>query len=67
MKPNGVVATFLSSTPMEQNPSWQAYSSLASQESPYVLRNPEVHHRIHKSLPPAPFVSLISPRPILVL
>jgi hypothetical protein len=34
---------------MKRNPSWEASSSSATQESPYISLNPKVHCRVHKS------------------
>jgi hypothetical protein len=42
---------------MEQNPSWEANKSSASQEIPRILRNPIVHGHIHKS--PQPLTILV--------
>jgi hypothetical protein len=36
---------------MEQSPSWESISSSAGQEIPYLLWNPNVHYRVHKSKP----------------
>jgi hypothetical protein len=36
---------------VEQSPSWEANSHSASQEIPRLLRNPNVHHRVHNSPP----------------
>ena len=48
------------SNSMEQSP-WEANSFSASQESPRILRNLDVHYHIHKSLPPVPVLSQINP------
>jgi hypothetical protein len=42
---------------MEQNPSWEANWSAASQEITGILWNPKVHHRTHKRTPPVPILS----------
>jgi hypothetical protein len=44
---------------MEINPSWEAANSAATQELPSILWNPQVHHRVYKSLPLVPILSLI--------
>jgi len=46
---------------MEQNPSWEANWSAASQEIPRILWNPKVHHRTHKRTPPVPILSYLHP------
>ena len=46
---------------MKQSSSWEANSSLASQEIPQILWKPKVCYNIHKHLPPFPILKLINP------
>jgi hypothetical protein len=41
--------------------SWEANRFSASQEIPSNLWSPEVYHRIHMTLPPAPVLSQLNP------
>ena len=43
---------------MEQSSSWEVSGFSASQEIPYILRNPTIHQHIHKNLP---FVPVLIP------
>ena len=45
---------------MEQGPSWEADSFLASQEI-HILQNLKVHYYIHNSPPPVSILSQINP------
>ena len=47
---------------MVQIPSWEANWFAASQEIPRISRNPKVHYRTHKHLPP--FSTLGQPNPV---
>jgi len=42
---------------MEQSPSGEANSNLASQEIPHLLWNPKVHCRVHNSPPLVPILN----------
>jgi hypothetical protein len=52
---------------MDHNHYCNANSSSDSQETPYILWNPEVHRRVHNSLPTNPTQSQINQLPILLL
>jgi len=46
---------------MEQSPSWEANSSLASQEIPRILWISKGHCRVHKSPSPVPILNQNNP------
>jgi hypothetical protein len=52
-----IVTCFITHSLMELSPSWEAASCAATQELPSILRNPEVHYRVHKS----PILSQMNP------
>ena len=51
----------LQTNAMDQSPSWEAHWVSAAQETPCVLWNPKVHHRIHNSSPHVPILGQIDP------
>ena len=55
---------YLLTYPMVQSPSWEDNWFAASQEIPRISRNPKVHYRTHKHLPP---VSILGqPNPVQI-
>ena len=46
---------------MEQGTSWEANSSLDSQEIPRISWKPEVHYHIHKNSSSAPILGQLNP------
>ena len=48
-----VILTYLLTYSMVQSPSWEANHFATSQETPRISRNPKVHYRTHKRLPPS--------------
>jgi len=46
---------------MNQCPSWEANSHLASQEIPRLLWNPKIHYRVHEGQPLVPTLSQVNP------
>jgi hypothetical protein len=58
---NIVISQILTYLLAELSPSWEAANCAATQEIPAILRNPKVHHRVHKSPPMVPILSQFDP------
>ena len=56
-----LVMMYLLTYSMVQSPSWAANWFAASQEIPNISRNPKVHYRTHKLLPPVSIFAQPSP------
>ena len=50
---------------VEQSSFWEAVSASASREISYILWNTKVHYLVHKSPPPVPILSEVSPIHVL--
>ena len=55
------VIIYLLTSSTQHSPSWEANQLAASQEIPYILRNPKVHYCIHTCPPPVPILSQLDP------
>jgi len=55
------LSTYLLTYSMVQSPSWEANRFAASQEIPRVSRNPMVHYRTHRRLPPVSILGQPNP------
>ena len=53
--------TYLLTYSLHSTSSWEANRFSASQETPLILWNPNVHYRIHNCPPPYPILSQINP------
>ena len=58
---NGRVHIYLLTYSMVQSPSWEANWFAASQEIPRISRNPKVHYRTYKYLPPVSILGQPNP------
>ena len=60
--PHFIHNTYLLTYSMVHSPSWEANWFAASQEIPYISRNPKFHYRTHKCTPPVS--NLGQPNPV---
>ena len=58
---SGDTYNYLSICSMEYSAAWEANRFSASQETPQILWNPNVHYHIHTCLSPVPILSQLDP------